>query len=96
MTEYPTIEQLQIVRNFPLNKRADYINLAYYLKDLWHWEEMVVIKGKNVVKVELHTGGWSGNEDIISVLKETNFWMFWWQKSERGGHYYFTIPKLNG
>ena len=44
-------------------------------------------------KVELHTGGWSGNEEIIHWLQTTMFWAFNWQKTVRGGHYYFTMPR---
>jgi hypothetical protein len=44
-------------------------------------------------KLELHTGGWSGNEEIISVLQNSMFWVMYWQKSERGGHYYFELPE---
>lgn len=40
-------------------------------------------------KLELHTGGWSENEEIIEELQKNLFWLFCWQKSERGGHYYF-------
>jgi len=46
------------------------------------------------MKLELHTGGWSGNEDIIEALKKSYFWIFYWEKSVKGGHYYFTISSL--
>jgi len=40
--------------------------------------------------LELSTGGWSHNEDIIEDLQKYNFfWFIYWQKSERGGHYCF-------
>ena len=45
-----------------------------------------------VIRLELHTGGWSGNEDIITELGTTWFWLLFWQKSTRGGHYSFEIP----
>lgn len=49
---------------------------------------------KKCVKVEMHTGGWSGNEDIIESLKKSKslFWFCYWQKSLRGGHFYFEVP----
>jgi len=46
---------------------------------------------KKCLKLELHTGGWSGNELIIDALKKTTFWMLYWTMSRRGGHYYFEI-----
>lgn len=39
--------------------------------------------------LELHTGGWLENEEIIEELIQSFFWVLFWQKSERGGHYYF-------
>lgn len=45
-------------------------------------------------KLELHTGGWSGNESIIASIKNSIFWRLFWKKSTRGGHYYFEITIL--
>jgi hypothetical protein len=43
--------------------------------------------------LELHTGGWSGNEDIIRSLEENKwFYNFYWLSSRVGGHYEFRIP----
>jgi len=41
--------------------------------------------------LELHTFGWSGNEDIISILKDTNLWLTKFKAKSAGGHYYFKI-----
>ena len=39
--------------------------------------------------VSIHTGGWSENEELVSMFKRT----FWWMKNHKithvGGHYYF-------
>lgn len=39
--------------------------------------------------IEIHTGGWSENEDLIEQFKET----YWWKRNFRikttGGRYYF-------
>ncbi len=49
---------------------------------------------KPCIKLELHSLGWSGNEDIIRALQENEFfWILYWVKSERGGHFYFEVPK---
>ncbi len=51
--------------------------------------------GKRVLHFEYHTGGWSGNEDVIDALRQN--WLFWsmfWQKSTRGGHHYFKITPI--
>jgi hypothetical protein len=42
--------------------------------------------------LELHTGGWSGNEDIITALQQNrHFFIFYWTESRVGGHYTFKI-----
>lgn len=42
--------------------------------------------------LELHTGGWSGNESVIEALGQTTFWWLCWLSSRRGGHFEFEIP----
>jgi hypothetical protein len=45
--------------------------------------------------VTAHTGGWSGNEDIIEAMMENVLlWLAVWQRSERGGHFTFTNREL--
>ena len=47
-------------------------------------------------KVFLHasTGGWSGNESLISAMQDNViFWHLHWVQSRRGGHYVFDITK---
>jgi hypothetical protein len=40
--------------------------------------------------MELKTGGWSGNEDIINALQQNVvFWTKYWRTSKRGGFYAF-------
>ncbi len=66
----------------------DIPGLVEMLKEVWHFEDYVKHEGS---RLELHTGGWSGNEDIIEALQDSMFWVLCWQKSERGGHYYFEL-----
>lgn len=48
------------------------------------------IEGKDGITVlELTTGGWSENEEIIDILCNKMFWFLWWQESKRGGYYKF-------
>jgi hypothetical protein len=57
-----------------------------------NWGIDHIHKERPVLMLELHTGGWSGNEDIIEALQNHKlFWMMWWWKTERGGHYYFEV-----
>ncbi len=42
--------------------------------------------------LELHTGGWSENEEILSAIQmNKNFWWKYWTVVTRGGHYWFVI-----
>jgi hypothetical protein len=43
--------------------------------------------------LELHTGGWSENEEAISYLEHTLYWSMCWVRSEKGGHYWLRILK---
>jgi len=63
--------------------------LIEYLKSIWWTPEMGIKEKGNIL--ELHTLGWSGNELIMNKLVQTMFWKLYWEKSVRGGHYYFKI-----
>ena len=92
MINYPTEEELDYIKNYNILEN-DIIDLIEFIRSIW-WPSGWGFKlsGKNVLKLELHTGGWSGNEDIIYALKQTKlFWVACWVKSVRGGHYYFEI-----
>ena len=60
-----------------------------------HWcSDYGTIKIKNR-NLELHTGGYSDNEDVINSLHANYFfWALCWEKSVRGGHYYFKFAKV--
>lgn len=89
---YPTKDELKQIKRWGYK---DPKGLLEFIEDLW-WQPDWGFKltGKRVLKLELHTGGWSGNESIIRALRENMFWMLYWQRSDRGGHYYFRITKL--
>jgi hypothetical protein len=91
MTDYPSTRQLRAIRNWT----GTFRELWAYVVALWHWPEWGVKEdsGAKSSWLELHTGGWSGNEDIIYALEhgKSNFFMFFHEKWERGGHYYFEV-----
>lgn len=65
-----------------------------------HWNQdygTFDIEAKNgIITLELTTGGWSDNEDIINELSYTMFWFIWWQESKRGGYYKFIYTEKMG
>ena len=86
---YPTKPGLKKIKAWDVIR--DPYGLAEFIEDNWWmagWGYR--LHGR---KLELHTGGWSGNEETISVLQRTFFWTFYWVSSRRGGHYYFELPK---
>ena len=91
---YPTEEELETIKNWDLVERP-VIELIEYVRERWQYVDYGAfeLKGKRILKLELHTCGWSGNESIIKALQDNSlFWATCWEKSTRGGHYYFKIP----
>lgn len=96
-SEYHTEYELEQIANWE-TKNA--YSLIENLRDMWEYKDYIIenwgtdqiYKDRPILILELHTGGWSGNEDIIAALKNHKlFWMMWWWKTERGGHYYFKV-----
>jgi hypothetical protein len=94
MTDYPTVSTLREIRKWDALK--DPVGLVYFVQSEWHWPELFRVKGKRILRIEAHTGGWSGNEEIISELHSNFFWSLYWQKSTRGGHHFFRVPVRRG
>lgn len=93
INHYPLETELRTIREWDTAK--DPIGLIDYLEGVWEYADMAIKrKGRRVVYLELHTYGWSGNEDIIEALYKNLFFMFYWCKSLRGGHYYFKVRRF--
>lgn len=93
MSDYPDEQALRFIRRYDTLKNP-IEDLRDFVIQNWHYEDYARSKGRFF---ELHTGGWSGNESIIAALEKSSKGMFWyvcWVKSERGGHFWFEIPKL--
>jgi len=59
----------------------------------WKYEGYKLTKYGGRIKLQLHTNGWSGNEDIIRALECARFGlMLFHVKWETGGHYWFDFP----
>lgn len=90
---YPTEEYLQYIRDYTPDIMPPDRFFEEVIFEGWeHRACRITRKYKGCRKVELHTIGWSGNEEIIhEVMKNLHLWRYWY-KTERGGHYYFKIP----
>jgi len=99
---YPDEVSLEQIKNWDIFKQGlDGIFLL--IEENTNWADRQIHKvfkkkldwgGKHYRKFlsyEYHTGGWSGNEDVINSLQQNFFWFLFWERSIRGGHYYFEI-----
>lgn len=89
---YPTEDTLKRIEAFDI-LGDDSIEFTEYLCENWvngyppEWNPETGI-------LQLSTGGWSGCESVIESLKKTWYWMMFWCKSERGGHYWFQVYRV--
>mgnify|MGYP001616645943 FL=1 len=88
---YPTDADLDAIEAWDLQEQGveGFVTL---LRDMWRYDGFK-LTGKRVLNLQLHTAGWSGNEDVIKALQGTMFWTLYWTRSNRGGHYYFRIDQ---
>ena len=97
MGHYPSDIVLERIKNFDIFEE-DIEKLLELIENEWEYADVGYFKqyveeGKNIL--ELHTGGWSGNEEILEALRENfAFWSAYWWKTERGGHYWFELKDL--
>jgi hypothetical protein len=97
---YPTSEALDYIRNWTVIYeqlstkfgsefgKGHYDELIEYIKSIWWYNDAIVYEDG---LLELHTCGWSGNEDIVAELKNTDLWMLKFRAQTAGGHYYFKL-----
>lgn len=78
---YPTAKTKRVIKEWEFQDAPGWLQ---YVREAWDhkrgeiWEENGLLK--------MMTGGWSGNEEIISAMRE-NFalWGLLWESSHRGG-----------
>jgi hypothetical protein len=95
MGNYPEEKVLKQIQKYDILKDG-VDGLLKILEENWEYkEDGFRLTGRHVRKLECHTYGWSGNEDIINALgKNLMFWPLYWVKSTRGGHHYFIIKEM--
>lgn len=91
---YPSEEYLQFIRDY----KGDTMPIMDFVKlicDNWNYRGYrLTRKYKGTRRLELHTLGWSGNEDVIRAIMGNVFltsclmsYIMW----KAGGHFYFEI-----
>lgn len=96
---YPTEEELQKIETWPSEDPAGWFAFIKACGNYWSdtspymWSEGPgVVLGLDTDKqfYWISTGGWSGNESILTAMEKN--WMLWnltWYSHRRGGHYQF-------
>jgi hypothetical protein len=86
---YPTEHTLQCIKNWDWQ---DPLGALEYMREAWYWQHMVDVEGNKWI---FRTGGWSGNEELISAI-EDNYLLYnmVWVSSDRGGKYVFAVHMI--
>ncbi len=94
---YPTEETRKAIAEWP---REDFDGLMKFVHDAWTYPEYfrygeIENRSKEkLMRYDISTAGWSGNEEIVGAMKENvMFWTLCWVQSRRGGHYIFEVKK---
>lgn len=87
---YPTDETLDTIRTWT---NGDWSGLLAFVTSAWNTNYGAVRQKSSTIR--FITGGWSGNEEVLSALKEnTAFWTKFWLRDERGGLAVFDTESL--
>jgi hypothetical protein len=101
-TAYPSEEELDFIASWPLEGSPR--ELFEYIQSIWNYSAFAKIEkvtselGWPAYQVTLVTGGWSGNESIISAIAQAGdgiSWSAFWLQSKRGGFFQFEISEKN-
>ena len=83
--EYPEEEDLEKIKEW---KFDDFVGWMEFIKSIWWVPAWGWSEDEGIYSIS--TGGWSGNESIISAMHH-NFalWGIHWHNHRAGGHYEF-------
>lgn len=94
---YPTEEFLNALDCADVNYEEAKKILTEYLPSWCEnisccWIKISDKPNSNVKKIEFSTGGWSGAEDLISILLKKIYIQMFYAAWQRGGHFTFEVP----
>lgn len=94
--DYPGDIELARIEHWP---HDDLRGLFEYIAERWKYPEywhQIFDHEKGVSRITCSTGGWSGNESLISALQSNLMaWMLAWSELKRGGHYKFEVRNVH-
>lgn len=97
---YPDDQELELIEKWDYK---DAFALIEFIRERWAYDDYFKTKwttdraiGKyTVLKVNMSTAGWSGNEEIIRALEKNEyFFMLFHESWRKGGHYVFEIDPI--
>jgi len=91
MRDYPSDEDLEKISKWEVTRESSAAALFDFIEDIWNTDYGTFNRKGRTIK--LVTGGWSGNESIISAINQ-QAWSNCWEESKRGGLHVFKIPKI--
>ena len=87
---YPTGDILQYISK--IRSDQSHKEILELVKDLWCYPTYVTVEEDTYT---FCTGGWSGNESLISAMQQNLlFWSFCWEMSKKGGVHVFKLKEL--
>lgn len=97
---YPTETTLKAIKAWPIKSFSDVEALLDFVGRAWSYPDRWVKAprrfryfGQLRRRYTVSTGGWSGNESLITALESTLAWHISWRSSRRGGHYVLEVPQ---
>ncbi len=103
--DYPSEASLNRIEKWPIGSFEDTHAVLDFVKSLWHWpdfgvshelraEEALVVGAESGQRfLRLATGGWSGNESIISAMEGNRLLhAFTWRLDALGGLHIYAYP----
>ena len=95
---YPTEEELQKIEAWDCLTPQGAAACMQFVASLWMWPDWgwkEEAKNDGELWYYISTGGWSGNESLISAMEKNQFlWIHAWYSSRVGGHYEFRLKVL--
>jgi len=101
---YPTEETLKTIEEWKILNFNEIPKILEYVYTGWNYKEWGWSKNKRRHRAykggplrryyHISTGGWSGNESLISAMENNHIlWSLIFVQHRRGGHYIFEIPE---
>lgn len=88
---YPSEEELNRISGWDWRDIPGWLD---YVRERWRWAEQGYWD-QGPATLTMHTGGWSGNEDLVQAMRQNYaLWALLWESARRGGHYVLDLTRI--